>query len=112
MRRHAPLIFALLSALFLLERGVNSGFFTSRPPVVAGLAPITSPGAGSECVQRDELLRTLAQTGARLSAEQPPLCTDRPDLAEWFLAEEPTGPRHLAFDAEGCLATWNETPCP
>ena len=111
MRRHAPLIFALLSALFLVERGVNSGFFASRPPAVAGLAPVTAPGAGSACLHRDELLRTLAQTGARLTSEPPPFCTDHPEVAEWVRAKEPSGPRHLAFDAGGCLVTWQEVPC-
>jgi hypothetical protein len=111
MRRHAPLIFALLSALFLVERAVNGGFFSSHPPPVAGLAPVTAPGAGNACVHRDELLQTLAQDGARLTPEPAPFCTDRPDIAEWILAEEPTGTRHLAFDAEGCLVTWQEVPC-
>ena len=111
MRRHAPLIFALLSALFLLERAVNGGAFAAHPPVLAGLDQIAPLGAGSACLPRDDLLDALSRAGARLTPEPPPVCTDRSDLVEWILAEEPTGPRHLAFDAQGCLATWNEVPC-
>ena len=113
MRRHAPLIFALLSALFLVERAVNGGFFDAAPPpAVAGLGPVTAPGAGQDCLPRDDLLLALSQGRARLTPEPAPFCTDRPDIAEWILADESTGPRHLAFDAQGCLATWQEVPCP
>lgn len=116
MRRHAPLIFALLSALFLVERAVNGGAFSPHPPVVAGLGAglgaVAPPGPGTDCLPRDQVLVTLAGTGARLTAEPAPFCTDRTDLAAWVLAEAPTGHRHLAFDTQGCLATWHEVPCP
>jgi hypothetical protein len=111
MRRYAPLIFALLSALFLVERGINSGFFSARPPAVTGLGPVTEPGAGQACLHRDDLLRTMAQGGIGLTPEPPPFCTDRPDITDWVLADESSGPRHLAFDAQGCLVTWQVVPC-
>lgn len=111
MRRHAPLIFALLSALFLLERAISGGAFASQPTVI-GLAPQASLGAGADCIPKSDLLLTLHRTGARLDPESVPFCTDRPDLTDWVLAREATGPRHLAFDGQGCLATWQQVSCP
>jgi hypothetical protein len=112
MRRHAPLIFALLSALFLLERAISGGAFASQPTVI-GLDPQPLPGSGADCLHKDDLLVTLARAGARLAPEPVPFCTDRPDLTDWVLARESTGPRHLAFDGQGCLATWQPAEsCP
>lgn len=112
MRRHAPLIFALLSALFLLERAISGGAFAGQPTVI-GLAPQAPLGAGAECLARDDLLVTFARAGVRLEAEPVPFCTDRPDLTDWVVAHESAGLRHLAFDAQGCLADWHPaTACP
>jgi hypothetical protein len=113
MRRYAPVLFALLSALFLLERAVSGGMFGPIDPVVVGLGTVAPLGPGAACLPRDELLVTLARAGARLEPEPVPFCTDRPDLTDWVLASESTGLRHLAFDAEGCLAIWHPaTGCP
>jgi hypothetical protein len=112
MRRYAPVIFALLSALFLLERAVSGGAFAGQRPGVISLAPQAPLGAGADCLARDDLLVTLARAGARLEPEPAPFCTDRPDLTDWVLARESAGPRHLAFDAQGCLAAWQAAPCP
>jgi hypothetical protein len=113
MRRYAPVIFALLSALFLLERAVSGGAFAGQQPTVIGLAPQASLGAGADCLAREDLLVTLVRAGARLEPEPVPFCTDRPELTDWIVAHEPAGPRHLAFDAQGCLADWHPAEsCP
>jgi len=113
MRRYAPVIFAVLSALFLVERAISGGAFAAHQPTVVGLGPVQPLGAGAECLPRDEVLATLRLTGARLSPEEAPFCTDRTDIAEWVLAEEQGGDRHLAFDGQGCLAVWQAvTTCP
>jgi hypothetical protein len=113
MRRFAPLIFAVLSALFLVERGVNGGAFASHVPQVVGLHDVAPLGAGAECLPKADLLQTLALAGARLTVEETPFCTDRPDLTDWVMADESAGVRHLAFDGQGCLAEWHPAEsCP
>lgn len=113
MRRYAPVIFAILSALFLVERAVTGGAFAAHAPTVVGLQDVRPLGAGAECLPRDEVLGTLHLAGARLTPEEAPFCTDRTDIAEWVLAEEQGGDRHLAFDAQGCLAVWQAADtCP
>jgi hypothetical protein len=107
MRRYAPVIFAVLSALFVLERGINGGAFAGHAPQVVGLHGVAPIGAGAECLARDGVLQTLALAGVRLTPEETPFCTDRPDLTDWVLADEAAGPRHLAFDGQGCLAVWH-----
>jgi hypothetical protein len=113
MRRYAPVIFALLSALFLLERAVTGGAFAAHAPTVVGLAPVASLGAGADCLPKDDLLQTLTLSGARLAPEPTPFCTDRPDLTDWVAATDGTAIRHLAFDGAGCLALWHPAEaCP
>lgn len=113
MRRYAPIVFAVLSVLFLVERGINGGAFASHAPVGVGLHDVAPFGVGSECVPRDQVLQTLLLTGATLTPEETPFCTDRPELTDWVLAQETGGPRHIAFDGRGCLAVWHAADaCP
>lgn len=112
MRRHAPILFAILSALFLLERAISGGAFAAHAPQIVGLHDIVPLGAGADCLPRGDVLAALAQTGARLQPEPVPFCTDRPDLTDWVAAAEVAGTRHLAFDGAGCLAIWAEAACP
>jgi hypothetical protein len=83
----------------------------SQPRQINDLGRI-GPLDDGPCIRRSVIEQSFDDAFTIRDAE-PPFCTNRPDVPVWVaIGNDPAAPAWFAYDAEGCLAAWQEAPCP
>jgi hypothetical protein len=118
MKSFAPWIIAGLTLLGLAERTINAREAERRLNETTAVHDLHREMTAGSCIVKDNVLAVLALRGWTITPETPAFCATPPGLEDWVaIAGPPPNPfgangSHLAFDAEGCLVTWEPVPCP
>jgi hypothetical protein len=118
MKRWTPWVIAGLSLIGLAERQVNAWQAERSLHAATEEHEVHRELTAGSCIAKDRVLQVLGQRGWKFAPETPDFCTNPQGLADWVVIEgpppNPFGDKasHLAFDANGCLATWEPATCP